>query len=155
MRGLGDIKGLVDVTLAKPMPPRCRRRILGNVTDNSGGSPRPRTGRERIKTLTQAALNADVRVEQAEALLEGVNATLEELNRSIVNLDDTMVRFNDTIAKIDALAPRMDAVVDRMEATVHRVERIVGLVESVLAPLTATEDALRDAVNVVKKIARR
>ncbi|CAM3272472.1 ATPase [Mycobacterium intermedium] len=136
--------------------PSCyRRRILGSVTDNSGGSPRPRTGRERIKTLTQAALNVDVRVEQVEALLEGLSTTLEGMNVSLENLDDTMVRFNDTITKIDALAPRMDAVVDRMEATVHRVERIVGLVESVLSPLTATEDALRDAVNIVKKIARR
>ena len=48
-------------------------------------------------------------------------------------------------------APRLNAVVDRMEGIVARVERIVGIGESVMSPLTATEQAVRGAVNKVRR----
>jgi hypothetical protein len=49
------------------------------------------------------------------------------------------------------LAPRLIGVVERLEAIVERVERIVGLGESVMAPWSATEHAVRGAVNAVRK----
>jgi hypothetical protein len=49
------------------------------------------------------------------------------------------------------LAPRLIAVVERLEAIVDRVERIVGIGESVMAPWAATENAVRGAVNAVRK----
>jgi methyl-accepting chemotaxis protein len=110
-----------------------------------------RSGRERIQKLAQAALNADVTVDQVDAILEGLGETLVDLNNSTENLDATLVRFNETINSINELAPRLIAVVDRMEGIVARVERIVGIGESVMSPLTATEQAVRGAVSAVRR----
>jgi hypothetical protein len=121
------------------------------MADTSGRSPRPRTGRERIRTLTQAALNADVTVEQVDAVLGDLGDALADLGNSTVGLDATMARFNETITRIDELAPRLIGVVERMEVIGDRVERIVGLGESVLAPWAATENAVRGALSAMRK----
>lgn len=110
-----------------------------------------RSGRERIKTLAQAALNADLTVDQVDTILRGLGETLVDLNNSTGNLDATLERFNATINQINELAPRLNAVVDRMERIVERVERIVGIGESVMSPLAATEQAVRGAVNKVRR----
>jgi ABC-type transporter Mla subunit MlaD len=122
------------------------------VMADKGGKPTPtRTGPERIRKLAQAALNADVTVEQVDTILEGLSETLIDLNNSTANLDATLERFNDTINSINELAPRLIAVVERLEGIVSRVERIVGMGESVMLPLAATEQAVRGAVNKVRK----
>jgi len=113
-----------------------------------------RTGRERIQKLAQAALNADVTVDQVDAILAGLGETLEDLNKSTGNLDATLERFNDTISRINELAPRLNAVVDRLEGIVDRVERIVGIGEAAIAPLAATESAVRGAINAVRRTTR-
>lgn len=115
------------------------------------GRPAVRTGGERIRKLAQAALNADVTVGQVDTILEGLSETLEDISKSTGNLDATLERFNDTISRINELAPRLHAVVDRMEGVVGRVERIVGIGESVILPLAATEQAVRGAVNKVRR----
>ena len=120
------------------------------VMADRGGKP-ARTGSERIWKLAQAALNADVTVEQVDTILAGLGETLADLNNSTGNLDATLERFNETINSINELAPRLIAVVDRMEGIVARVERIVGIGESVMSPLAATEQAVRGAVNKVRR----
>jgi len=120
------------------------------VMADKGGKP-TRTGPERIRKLAQAALNADVTVEQVDTILEGLSETLIDLNNSTGNLDATLERFNDTINSINELAPRLIAVVERLEGIVSRVERIVGIGESMMSPLAATEQAVRGAVNKVRK----
>jgi hypothetical protein len=121
------------------------------MTDKGVGRSRAASGRQRIKTLTQAALNADVTVEQVATLLTALGETLTDLDKSTSGLDTTLARFNDTITRIDELAPRLIGVVERLEAIVDRVERIVGLGESVMAPWSATEHAVRGAVKAVRK----
>jgi len=121
------------------------------MADKGGKAGAPRTGTERIRKLAQAALNADVTVDQVDTILEGLGATLVDLNNSTGNLDATLERFNETINHINELAPRLIAVVDRMESIVSRVERIVGIGESVMSPLAATEQAVRGAVNKVRQ----
>jgi division protein CdvB (Snf7/Vps24/ESCRT-III family) len=121
------------------------------MADKSGGRSGVRTGRERIQKLAQAALNADVTVDQVDAILAGLTETLTDLDNSTSKLDTTLERFNDTINQINELAPRLIAVVDRLESIVSRVERIVGIGESVMSPLTATEHAVREAVNKVRR----
>lgn len=49
------------------------------MTDKT--TPPPRTGRERFKTLAQAALNADVTVDQLDTVLTGMSGTLSDLNK--------------------------------------------------------------------------
>jgi ABC-type transporter Mla subunit MlaD len=121
------------------------------VMTDKGGRPAPRTGTERIRKLAQAALNADVTVDQVDTILEGLSETLIDLNNSTGNLDATLVRFNETISHINELAPRLNAMVDRLEAIVERVERIVGIGEAAVAPLAATESAVRGVVNKVRR----
>ncbi|WP_353359217.1 ATPase [Mycobacterium sp.] len=116
-----------------------------------GGKAGARTGTERIRKLAQAALNADVTVDQVDTILVGLSETLVDLNNSTGNLDATLARFNETISRINELAPRLTAVVDRLESIVSRVERIVGIGESVMSPLAATEQAVRGAVNKVRR----
>lgn len=123
--------------------------VMADKTGRSGG----RTGRERIQKLAQAALNADVTVDQVDAILAGLSETLIDLDNSTSSLDTTLERFNETINHINELAPRLNAVVDRMEGIVERVERIVGVGEAVMSPLTATEHAVRGAVNKMRKTA--
>jgi ABC-type transporter Mla subunit MlaD len=118
---------------------------------DKGGKPTPRTGTERIRKLAQAALNADVTVDQVDTILEGLGETLIDLNNSTTTLDATLERFNDTINQINELAPRLIAMVDRLEGIVARVERIVDLGEAAVAPLAATESAVRGVVDRVRK----
>ena len=91
------------------------------------------------------------RIAQVDAVLGDLSEALSDLNNSTTGLDATLLRFNDTITRIDELAPRLIGVVERLEVIVERVEKIVGLGEQVMAPWTATENAVRGAVNAVRK----
>jgi methyl-accepting chemotaxis protein len=124
--------------------------VIMAVMADKDGRTGARTGTERIRKLAQAALNADVTVEQVDTILEGLSETLVDLNNSTGNLDATLERFNETINSINELAPRLIAVVDRMEGVVSRVERIVGIGESVMSPWAATEQAVRGAVKAIR-----
>jgi ABC-type transporter Mla subunit MlaD len=117
---------------------------------DKGGKAAGRTARERITTLAQAALNADLTVDQLDSILTGLSETLIDLNSSTANLDTTLERFNGTITNIDALAPRLTAMVERLESIVTRVERIVDIGEAAVAPLGATENAVRSVVKVIR-----
>ena len=46
-------------------------------------SPPPDRSRDRIKTLAQAALNADVTVDQLDTMLTGMNGALTDLNKTM------------------------------------------------------------------------
>ncbi|BBZ33944.1 hypothetical protein MCNF_25490 [Mycolicibacterium confluentis] len=124
--------------------------ILAAMADKEVSAGRSRPAQQRIKTLAQAALNADVTVGQVDTVLQGLSETLEALKHSTDNLDATMERFNATISSIDELAPRLLAVMDRLEAIVDRVERMVEVGEAVTSPLTATEHAVRGAITAVR-----
>ena len=120
------------------------------MADKGGRAP-ARTGTERIRKLAQAALNADVTVDQVDTILEGLGETLVDLNNSTAALDVTLERFNETINQINDLAPRLFSMVDRLESIVVRVERIVDLGEAAVAPIAATESVVRGVVNRVRK----
>jgi ABC-type transporter Mla subunit MlaD len=123
------------------------------VMADRGGKAGPRTGTERIRKLAQAALNADVTVDQVDTILEGLGETLVDLNNATGNLDTTMERFNETINLINELAPRLTSMVERLEGIIERVERIVGVGEAAVAPLAAAESAVLGVVNKVRRAA--
>ena len=143
---------LLHISLRRPVR-QCgsNRVVIMAVMVDKAGKAGARTGTERIRKLAQAALNADVTVEQVDTILEGLSETLVDLNNSTGNLDATLERFNETINQINDLAPRLFAMVDRLEAIVARVERIVGLGEAAVAPLAATESAVRGVVSKVRR----
>jgi len=106
--------------------------------------------RGRLRTLTQAALNADMTVGQVETLLVDMASTLADLDRATETLEATMVRFNDTIDKINDIPPKMLKVVEQMEGVVSRVESIVALAETIVWPISATESAVRGVLKSVR-----
>jgi ABC-type transporter Mla subunit MlaD len=120
------------------------------MADKTGTRP-TRTGGERIRKLAQAAMNADVTVEQVDTILEGLGDTLEDLDRSIGGLDTTLERFNGTITAIDDVASRLIAAIERLDGIVSRVERIVEVGESLVAPLALTETAVRGTLSRIRR----
>lgn len=122
---------------------------------SAGKTGRTPPGRQRIKTLTQAALNADMTVGQVESLLVDLELTVVDLNKSIGSLDTTMARFNETITSIDELAPRLVNMVERLEGIVNRVEAMVDIGEAVTSPLATAENAVRGLLDAVRRTTRR
>jgi ABC-type transporter Mla subunit MlaD len=110
--------------------------------------------RSRIKTLTQAALNADKTVEQVEDVLDGLSTTMKELNSSLSALNATVERLEGgldhlegTLSSLDNLAKRLITLVEPVEAIVGRIDYMVSAGEIVMSPLSVTEHALRGVVD--------
>src|SRR6201981_1358227 len=111
-----------------------------------GGPPE----RSRIKTLTQAALNADKTVEQVEDVLDSLGKTMVDLNGALAALNATVERLGGgrhhlegTLLSLDDLAKRLITLVEPVEAIVQRIDYIVSVGETVMAPLSVTEHAVR------------
>jgi ABC-type transporter Mla subunit MlaD len=102
-----------------------------------------RTGRERIKTLAQAALNADLTVEQVDTVLNNLVSSLAALDNSIANLDGSLETFNGSLTYLNDTLGRLEGIVDR-------VERIVEIGEAAVAPLAATETAVQKVVKTIR-----
>jgi ABC-type transporter Mla subunit MlaD len=126
------------------------------MADKSAGDRPPR---QRIKTLTQAAMNADVTVGQLEDVLGGLGDTLTDLNDSLSNLNTAVGRldggldhFEATLSRIDDLMKRLVTLVAPVEAIVERIDYMVGVGETVMSPLSLTEQAVR---NVFKSLRNR
>lgn len=133
--------------------------IMGGMADKSAGSRAPR---QRIKTLAQAAMNADVTVEQLEDVLGGLGDTLTDLNDSLSNLNGAVARldngldhFEATLSRIDDLMGRLVTLVAPVEAIVERIDYMVGVGETVMSPLSVTEHAVRNAFNALRGRATR
>jgi ABC-type transporter Mla subunit MlaD len=129
------------------------------MADNSAGNRPPR---QRIKTLTQAAMNADVTVGQLEDVLGGLGSTMTDLNNSLSNLNNAVDRldegldhFEATLSRIDDLMKRLVTLVAPVEAIVERIDYMVGVGETVMSPFSVTEHAVRNVVNAVRDRTRR
>ncbi|MCV7232069.1 ATPase [Mycobacterium branderi] len=116
-----------------------------------------RAPRERIKTLAQAAMNADITVAQLESLLTGLGPTLNDLNESLSvlnatvgRLDDGLDHFEGTLTGLDDLARRLVALIEPVEAIVERIDYIVSVGETVMSPLSVTEHAVRGMLNALR-----
>jgi ABC-type transporter Mla subunit MlaD len=132
---------------------------MSDMADKSAGDRPPR---QRIKTLTQAAMNADVTVNQLEDLLGGLGDTLSDLNTSLSNLNGAVDRldagldhFEATLGRIDDLMKRLLTLVAPVEAIVERIDYMVGVGETVMSPLSVTEHAFRNMLNAVRERTRR
>jgi ABC-type transporter Mla subunit MlaD len=129
------------------------------MADKSAGGRPPR---QRLKTLTQAAMNADVTVNQLEDVLGGLGDTLGDLNDSLSRLNTAVDRldagldhFEATLSRIDDLMKRLVTLVAPVEAIVERIDYMVGVGETVMSPFSVTEHAFRNMINAVRDRARR
>jgi len=110
--------------------------------------------RSRIKTLAQAALNADKTVEQVEDVLYALSETMKELNSSLSALNATVERLEGgldhlegTLSSLDNLAKRLIVLVEPLEAIVERIDYMVKVGETVMSPLSVTEHAVRGVMD--------
>jgi ABC-type transporter Mla subunit MlaD len=110
--------------------------------------------RSRIKTLTQAALNADKTVEQVEDVLDSLSSTMKELNNSLTALNTTVARLEGgldhlegVLLSLDDLAKRLIVLVEPVEAIVDRIDYMVKVGETVMSPLSVTEHAFRGVMD--------
>lgn len=117
----------------------------------------PGSERKRLKTLAQAALNADVTVGQLEDVLGGLGNTMNELNSSLANLNATIERLGggldhleETMAGLDDLARRLVTLIEPVETIVNRIDYLVEVGETAMSPLTATENAVRGMFNAMR-----
>jgi ABC-type transporter Mla subunit MlaD len=124
------------------------------MADKSAGD---RPARQRIKTLAQAAMNADVTVEQLEDVLGGLADSLTDLNKSLTHLNAAVDRLNGgldhfeaTLSRIDDLMGRLVTLVAPVEAVVERIDYMVSVGETVMSPLSVTEHAVRNAFNALR-----
>jgi ABC-type transporter Mla subunit MlaD len=124
------------------------------MADKSAGSRPPR---QRIKTLTQAAMNADVTVGQLEDVLGGLGDTLTDLNNSLSRLNEAVDRldngldhFEATLGRIDDLMKRLVTLVAPVEAIVERIDYMVGVGETVMSPLSVADRAVRNLFNSLR-----
>lgn len=118
--------------------------------------------RSRIKTLAQAALNADKTVEQVEDVLDGLGKTMQDLNSSLSALNATVERLEGgldhlegTLASLDDLAKRLIVLVEPVEAIVERIDYLVTVGETVMSPLSVTEHAVRGVLDRLRNRAAR
>ena len=81
------------------------------MADKSAGD---RPARQRIKTLTQAAMNADVTVNQLEDVLGGLGDTLGDLNTSLTNLNNAVDRLDNGLDHFEATLGRIDDLMKRL-----------------------------------------
>ena len=132
---------------------------MSDMADKSAGD---RPARQRIKTLTQAAMNADVTVNQLEGVLGGLGETLGDLNDSLTRLNTAVDRldagldhFEATLGRIDDLMKRLVTLVAPVEAIVERIDYMVSVGETVMSPLSVTEHAVRGAFNALRNRAVR
>jgi ABC-type transporter Mla subunit MlaD len=132
---------------------------MSHMADKNAGSRPPR---QRLKTLTQAAMNADVTVNQLEGVLGGLGETLGDLNDSLTRLNTAVDRldagldhFEATLGRIDDLMKRLVTLVAPVEAIVERIDYMVSVGETVMSPLSVTEHAFRNMITAVRDRTRR
>ena len=121
------------------------------MADRTAGSGHERS---RIRTLTQAALNADKTVEQVEDVLDGLSQTMTELNSSLSALNATVERMekgldhlDGTLSSLDELAKRLIVLVEPVETVVARLDDVMKIGDLMMSPLSATENAVRGVLD--------
>lgn len=115
-----------------------------------------------MKTLTQAALNADKTVEQVEDVLDGLGASLAELNKSLAALNGTVGRLeggldhlDGTLSSLDELAKRLLTVLQPVELILERMDNIVSWGETMMTPVNVTEHVVRGVMDKLRNRSAR
>jgi ABC-type transporter Mla subunit MlaD len=105
---------------------------------------RPRSPAERLRTLAQAALNADETVDQMDHILDDLEHNLAGLNKAVGTMESSLEYFNNTLH-------RLNESLGQLEGMMGRVMRMVDLAETAMAPVAATESAVRGVLNILKR----
>ena len=104
---------------------------------------RHRTPAERLRTLAQAALNADETVDQMDHILDDLEVNLLGLNKAVGTMEESLEYFNTTLH-------RLNASLAQLEGMMGRVMRLVEVAESAMAPVAATDSAVRGVLKALR-----
>lgn len=104
---------------------------------------RPRTAAERIRALAQAALTADETVDQMDHILDDLEVNLVGLNKAVSTMEASLAYFDETLN-------RLNASLGQLEGVMGRVMRLVDIAESAMAPVAATESAVRGVLKAIR-----
>lgn len=104
---------------------------------------RPRSPAERIRTLAQAAFNADETVDQMDHILDDLEQNLAGLNKAVGTMETSLDYFNQTLH-------RLNENLEQLEGMMGRVMKLVDVAESAMSPVVATEAAVRGVFNVLR-----
>lgn len=102
----------------------------------------PRSPAERIRTLAQAALNADQTVDQVDHVLHDLEGSLSGLNKAVGTMEGSLEYFNNTLH-------RLNESLAQLEGMMGRVQKLVDVAESAMSPVVATESAVRGVFNAI------
>lgn len=105
---------------------------------------RPRSPAERLRTLAQAAMNADETVDQMDHILDDLEVNLVSLNKAVTTMEASLAYFDETLN-------RLNASLGQLEGMMGRVMRLVDLAETAMAPVAATESAVRGVFGILKR----
>lgn len=117
--------------------------------------PANRSVGDRIRTLTDAALNVDATVDQLDSLITAMDTTMTGMGGTMEAFEKTLLVMNSAMTRVDDLldevSPRLVEMLGRLEVIIGKVERVVGVAETAMIPLSVTESAVRSVVNVVRR----
>ena len=90
--------------------------------------------RARVKKLASAALNADVTIDQATAVLNDLAGTIE-------GMDTSMADFDVTVARVNASLDEFDRLVGAIAVTLGKADNALERLNAILAAPLALADA--------------
>jgi len=126
-----------------------RRVIIHFMADRETGKEAPRTGRERLRKLTQAALTADETVDQVQEILADMGQTMASMDTTLGSFDYSLGRVTQAMDRVDGMADQLESLMARLEGVVSRVEKLVGIAETALAPVNAVESVGRNVAGML------
>ncbi|WP_461168300.1 hypothetical protein [Tsukamurella serpentis] len=87
----------------------------------------PGRGRARIRNLASAALNADMTIDQATAMLDGMAVTLENMSATMATFDETVARVNRNLDEFERLTARFSATLEKTDAALEKVNLLLAV----------------------------
>jgi uncharacterized phage infection (PIP) family protein YhgE len=76
---------------------------------------RPRSPAERIRTLAQAALNADETVDQMDHILDDLEVNLVGLNKAVGTMEASLEYFNQTLHRLNESLEQLESMMGRVQ----------------------------------------
>ncbi|WP_019203769.1 hypothetical protein [Tsukamurella sp. 1534] len=112
----------------------------------------PGRGRTRIRNLASAAMNADVTIDQATAIIDGLGDTMQRMDATMSDFDSTLVRMNRDLDEFESLMAAIAATVARTDAAITKVN---ALLDVPTAALGVAGKAIAGPVDTVGALSRR
>ncbi|MDF0531026.1 hypothetical protein P0W64_21030 [Tsukamurella sp. 8F] len=97
------------------------------MSDDYGPGLRPTgRGRARFQKLASAALNADVTIDQATAVVNDLSDTIRGMDSTMEAFDETLVRINRDLGDFEQLMAAIAQTTARVNAALDNVDKLLS-----------------------------